>query len=272
MKQEVFESKLKPILLWMGTIVSAIMSIAYIIIVFVLVEGFKAKALLQTTVFSIITAVIGFCIMQMLKIQGQTFAKNIQSNKDTLDKYTRLVLNKSTEKEKKKMSIQSYWISSTIIDFLVKCGTLVITSVGMVYIMIEGSKDYSLLLLAVVNLLMFAGFGFISLVKTYDFYNDQYVPYMQDKIDEVNNEKQDKRLGMDKNQFTEQRDPVVHDNSRDNLLDTGMDSSASSTNCEPVVVDSSKCSNSILGGTIHTSNSTSDSTDYANQENNKKEM
>lgn len=182
MNNDTFENKLKPILLWMGTIVSGIMSIAYIIIVFVLVEGFQAKALLQTTIFSIITAIIGFCIMQMLKIQGQTFAKNNPENKKVLDDYTKIVLNKSTEKEKRKMSIKSYWISSTIIDFIIKCGTLVLTSVGMVYIMIEGSKDYSLLLLAVVNLLMFAGFGFISLVKTYDFYNDQYVPYMQDKI------------------------------------------------------------------------------------------
>lgn len=68
MNNDTFENKLKPILLWMGTIVSGIMSIAYIIIVFVLVEGFQAKALLQTTIFSIITAIIGFCIMQMLKI------------------------------------------------------------------------------------------------------------------------------------------------------------------------------------------------------------
>jgi hypothetical protein len=177
-----FEKKLKPILLWMGTIVSIIMSIAYIIIVFVLVEGFKAKALLQTTVFSIITAVVGFCIMQMLKIQGQMFAKNNEENQKIINDYTQLILNKATEKQKKKMSIKSYWITSTIIDFIIKCGTLIITSVGMVYIMIEGSKDYSLLLLALVNLLMFAGFGLISLVKTYDFYNDQYVPYMKDKI------------------------------------------------------------------------------------------
>lgn len=70
MNNNFFENKLKPILLWMGTIVSVIMAIAYIVIVFVLVEGFQSKALLQTTVFSIITAAVGFCIMQMLKIQG----------------------------------------------------------------------------------------------------------------------------------------------------------------------------------------------------------
>ena len=77
MEQTFFEKKLKPILLYMGTIVSVIMAIAYILVVFVLIEGFKAEKLLNTTIFSVITAAIGFCIMQMLKIQGQDFAKNL---------------------------------------------------------------------------------------------------------------------------------------------------------------------------------------------------
>lgn len=59
----IFESKIKPFLLYMGTIVSIIMAIAYIIVVFVLIEGFKAETLLNTTIFSIITAIVGFCIM-----------------------------------------------------------------------------------------------------------------------------------------------------------------------------------------------------------------
>ena len=70
MNQSLFENKIKPILLWMGTIVSAIMAIAYIVVVFVLIEGFKVDTILNTTIFSIVTAIIGFCIMQMLKIQG----------------------------------------------------------------------------------------------------------------------------------------------------------------------------------------------------------
>ena len=88
MEQTFFEKKLKPILLYMGTIVSVIMAIAYILIVFVLIEGFKVEKLLNTTIFSVITAAIGFCIMQMLKIQGQTFAKNLPQNKETIKKYS----------------------------------------------------------------------------------------------------------------------------------------------------------------------------------------
>jgi hypothetical protein len=192
MEQTFFEKKLKPILLYMGTIVSVVMAIAYILVVFVLIEGFKVDKLLNTTIFSIITAAIGFCIMQMLKIQGQSFAKNLPANKDIIDKYSK----REGEKERKYKSLKRYWITSAISDAVVKCLTLALTSIGMIYIMIEGSGDYSLLILAGVNLLMFAGFGLIALCKAYDFFNEEYVPYMLHEIDKCskNEEKTDKCL------------------------------------------------------------------------------
>ena len=64
-----------------------------------------------------------------------------------------------------------------------KCATLGATTVGLVYIVIVGSNDYNLLLLAVVNLLMFICFGFLSLVNAYDFFNQRHVPYMLDQLE-----------------------------------------------------------------------------------------
>lgn len=186
MEQTFFEKKLKPFLLYMGTIVSVIMAIAYILVVFVLIEGFRAEKLLNTTIFSVITAAIGFCIMQMLKIQGQTFAKNLPQNKETIKKYSERNLDNG--KKRKFKSMKHYWVISVIKDVLIKCLTLAITSIGMIYIMIEGSGDYSLLFLAGVNLLMFAGFGLISLCKAYDFYNEEYIPYMLNEIEGAKNE------------------------------------------------------------------------------------
>lgn len=186
MEQTFFEKKLKPILLYMGTIVSVIMAIAYILVVFVLIEGFKVEKLLNTTIFSVITAAIGFCIMQMLKIQGQDFAKNLPQNKETIKKYSERNINNG--KKRKFKSIKHYWVFSVIKDILIKCLTLAITSIGMIYIMIEGSGDYSLLFLAGVNLLMFTGFGLISLCKAYDFYNEEYIPYMLNEIEGSKNE------------------------------------------------------------------------------------
>lgn len=189
MEQTFFERKLKPILLYMGTIVSVVMAIAYILVVFVLIEGFKVERLLNTTVFSIITAAIGFCIMQMLKIQGQSFAKNLPVNKQIIDRYSKR--NCENEKERKYKSLKRYWITSAISDIAFKCLTLALTSIGMIYIMIEGSGDYSLLILAAVNLLMFAGFGLIALCKAYDFFNEEYVPYMLHEIDKCSNKNDD---------------------------------------------------------------------------------
>lgn len=68
MKKETFEQRIKPVLMWMGTIVASVMAISYIIIVLVLIEGFKVETLLNTSLFSLVTALIGFCIMQMLKM------------------------------------------------------------------------------------------------------------------------------------------------------------------------------------------------------------
>lgn len=269
MEQNVFESKIKPILLWMGTIVAVVMAIAYVIVVFVLIEGFKSETVLNTSLFSLVTAIIGFCIMQMLKIQGQSFAKSSEENQKIIKLYSR---NKT--KDKKSHSLKYYWLTSGASDILTKCLTLALTSVGMVYIMIEGNKDYSLLLLAGVNLLMFAGFGLISLVKAYDFYNESYVPYMLEKIEEAENERKeeankkeaDKLMEMVETKHTEQKHDCNNTDCRSDILESSVDISAVSLNSESVVLDNNNSSDSILGRTIYTSNCPTVSMDNAVKE------
>ena len=78
------ERKILPILNYIGIIGAVIMAIAYIVIVFVLINGFKAEALLQTTVFACVNAAVGFIIMQFLKYQGESFAKMLPENKEIL--------------------------------------------------------------------------------------------------------------------------------------------------------------------------------------------
>jgi hypothetical protein len=190
-----FETKIKPALLWTGTAVASIMAIAYVIVVFVLVEGFKAETLLNTTIFSVVTAIIGFCIMQMLKIQGKTFAENLPENKEIVKKYN---LSKSKPKLKKLKSMNWFWLWSIISDVLTRCLMLALMSIGMVYIMVEGSGYYNLILLAVVNLLMFAGFGLLSLVSAYDYYNDNHIPYLLQKIEENQTEELEKEKEEEK--------------------------------------------------------------------------
>lgn len=172
-----FEKKVKPVLTYVGLIGATICSIAYIISVFVLINGFKVEKILNTTVFAIVNAIVGFVIMQFLKYQGTSFAKELPVNKEIIDKY----YNTKT-KDKKLHSIKYFWITTVIKDALIKCGTLAITTFGVIYIVIQGSNDYNLMLLAVVNLLMFICFGFLSLVKAYDFFNQMHIPYIVEQL------------------------------------------------------------------------------------------
>ena len=174
------ERKILPVLNYIGIIGAVIMAIAYIVIVFVLINGFKAEALLQTTVFACVNAAVGFIIMQFLKYQGESFAKMLPENKEVIERYY-----KTKTKDKKLHSITYFWVTTVIKDIIVKCATLGITTIGIIYIVIQGSNDYNLLLLALVNLLMFVCFGFISLNSAYEFYNNKHVPYM---IEQLNKE------------------------------------------------------------------------------------
>lgn len=175
-----FEEKIKPVLNYVGLIGAIIMAIAYIVIVLVLIRGFKAEALLQTTVFACVNAGVGFIIMQFLKIQGSSFAKMLPENKEIIEQYY-----KTKTKDKKLHSMTYFWVTTTVKDVIIKCLTLGATTIGLVYIVIVGSNDYNLLLLAVVNLLMFICFGFLSLVNAYDFFNQRHVPYMVDQLEKA---------------------------------------------------------------------------------------
>lgn len=180
------EKKILPILNYVGIIGAAIMVVAYIIAVFVLIRGFKAEALMQTTIFGCVNAATGFVIMQFLKIQGVSFAKMLPENQRVIKEY----YNTKT-KDKKPHSITFFWTTSVIKDVVMKCATLSATTIGLIYIVVQGSNDYNLLFLAIVNLLMFMCFGFISLVNAYDFYNNNHVPYMIGKLNEAKETKQD---------------------------------------------------------------------------------
>lgn len=188
------EKKILPILNYVGIIGAAIMTIAYIIAVFVLIKGFKAEALLQTTIFGCVNAATGFVIMQFLKIQGVSFAKMLPENEDIIKQYY-----KTKTKDKKVRSIKYFWTTSVIKDVLTKCATLAATTIGLIYIVIQGSNDYNLLFLAIVNLLMFMCFGFISLVSAYDFYNQRHVPYMVEQLQKVHEQEAQKEQEEEQN-------------------------------------------------------------------------
>lgn len=176
-----FEKRIKPLLQYVGAIGAAIMSIMYIIVIVVLIVGFEKHNIKNTTVFSLINAVVGLIIMQFLKIQGISFAKNLTENQTLIKEYYGTLTT-----DKKLKSIKDFMIWSTIRDIIIKGAGLIISSIGIIYIVIQGSGDYTLLLLAVVNLLMFISFGILSMNSAYEFYNNYHVPYMKEQLKNKN--------------------------------------------------------------------------------------
>ena len=176
-RRSFFEKRIQPILQYVGVIGAILMSIMYIIMVVILIIGFKAQSIQNTIVFAIINAIVGLMIMQFLKIQGISFAKNLPENIEIIKQY----YNTKT-KDKKIQSIKYYWTSSLIKDIIFKGLSIAFTTAGIIYIVIVGSNDYTLLLLALVNLILFICFGLLALNNAYEFYNNKHVPYMQEMI------------------------------------------------------------------------------------------
>lgn len=189
-KKNTFETKIKPILQYVGAIGATLMSIMYIVVIVILIIGFKAQTFQQALIFALVNAVVGLIIMQFLKIQGIAFAENIPENKAIKDEYYR-----TRTRDKKYESINSYWVKSIIKDIVWKGLSVIISTAGLIYIVIQGCGDYTLLLLALVNLVLFICFGLLALNSAYEFYNNKHIPYMLNQIENrVNKEDIDKCL------------------------------------------------------------------------------
>lgn len=184
MTQQFFEKRIKPLLMYVGIIGSVIMSIAYILIMMIMILGFEAQSSLeQRLLYAGINAIWGFIIMQFLKIQGITFAENLEQNKKIIEASSKKKL-----KKEKFRSINYYWITSITKDLLIKVVTVFISTAVILYIVIKGNEDFTYLILAFVNLLMFICFGLLSLVKAYDFFNMKHIPYLLNKLSIIEKE------------------------------------------------------------------------------------
>ena len=175
------QEKLINVLKYIGIIGATICSVAYIFVVIVLIQGFKVETTTQTVIFAVVNAIVGVIIMQFVKVQGEQFAKNKPENKKIIDEYYN-----SKTKDKKLHSMRYYWVTSIIQDIFTKVLTVFASTFGIIYIVVIGSNDWNLLMLAFVNLLLFICFGLLALNNAFEFFNNKHIPYMKEKIREVN--------------------------------------------------------------------------------------
>jgi len=178
-RSEILSASIRELLLYVGFASAIISAIAYIVITAVMVNGFTSNFEVRNQiVFSILGAIVGLMITFSLRSQGIAFAKrNPDAQKVMRDYYE--ALNK-TKKEKDLHTISHYMIKATIIDIIVK-GTLVATSTFFIlYIFIEGGKNWGLIGLALANIFLFTGFGLVGLANIYDKYLDEHIPVIKE--------------------------------------------------------------------------------------------
>ena len=177
LSSKTFEEKIQPLLVYTGFIGAILSGVMYIVVTIVLIMGFQAKTFTQAIVFAIVGAVLGMIIFFFLRYQGISFAKALPENQKVLEQY-----NTKTPKTKYH-SLKYFWIRTTIADIVTKGCTVALSTAGIIYIVIEGSQDYKLILLAIANLILFACLGLVALSNAYDYYNEQHVPYMKEVIE-----------------------------------------------------------------------------------------
>ena len=180
MNKDVFEHKIKPILTYVGSIGAVLTSMAYIILILVFIKGFEFKQTTQTIVFAIINAAVGLIIANFLKYQGISFAKELPENEELIKQYYSL-----HTKDKKNHGITFFWVTTVIKDILIKGIGIAVSTAGLIYIVIVGSNDWSLMLMAIVNLILFVCCGLLSLNKAYEYFNNVYVNYMKEQINAI---------------------------------------------------------------------------------------
>ena len=250
MNKNTFETKIKPVLSYVGAIGAGLMCVAYVIVVFVLIRGFKATVIFNTLLFAAVNAIVGFIILQFLKVQGISFAKLIPENDEIIKEYY-----STKTKDKKPHSMQFYWATSIAKDIVTKCLSVAITSAGLIYIIIQGSNDWNLLLLAMVNLIMFICFGFLALVNAYEFFNNTFIPYMKEKIDET---KIKEAVAVVEEECTNKGHDTVDAAIRADILEPVHSDGNISTDSKSVVLDG-LCNNmGVLGCSTDTCDGSSD--------------
>jgi len=169
---------IKDYMLYTGFALAIISAISYIGIVFVMIRGFEEAIELQNQlVFSILGVAVGLVIAFSLKQQGIAFAKSEDNSKQVMKDYYE-ALNKSKQ-EKDLHTIGYYLFISTIKDIIFKGTGVAVTTYFIINISINGGGNWSLLFMAISNILFFIGLGLIALSTFYDKYINEHLPVIE---------------------------------------------------------------------------------------------
>lgn len=157
-------------------------AVAYLILVVILVVGVKQSMMLQQRVwFLVLGAITGVLITMSLLTQGIQLSSSLPDNEKTLKKYNSLKYGV----KKKAEWMNTMWFF-TIKNFVITLFTKVLSVAASTWlvlnIVIEGSGEATLVLTAIANIVMYLGFGMLTLNKAYNWHDQDYIELVKTKI------------------------------------------------------------------------------------------
>lgn len=183
-RKEGINEKIRAVLTYVGWMLSGIFSIVYIIVLLILIFGFRAQISGENILLiASIGAFFTFAITMSLMYQGILLAKNYPAVKAVEDEYFN-VINKQ-KPEKKIKTIKYYLIKTTLSNIFFKAGTVLVTTYAVINFIVMGMQDIMILWLGIANILMATGFGLLTLLSAYDFYLDQHIPALRIKTEKL---------------------------------------------------------------------------------------
>ena len=179
--------KWKDFLTYTGIVMAVISSIVYLIVVFILINGFEVDYSKEEIIsFLLLGAATGVMINIAMRIQGLDLARLTPKAKEVQAK-----LNDLTAKSKE-VKLRPLWVmhlANTARDILIKGGTITLTMYYAISISYKGLGEQKYMLLAFANVFLYFGLSLITMNKSYDYYIDKNIPYMEKQIFKLEEER-----------------------------------------------------------------------------------
>ena len=179
--------KWKDFLTYTGIAMAIISAIVYLIVVFILINGFEVDYSREEIIsFLLLGAATGVMINIAMRIQGLDLARLTPKAKATQAKLNDLT---AKSKEVKLMPLWAMHLVSILKDIIFKGGAITLTMYFAISISYKGLGEQKYMLLAFANVFMYLGLSLITMNKAYDYYIDKNIPYMEKQIIKLEEER-----------------------------------------------------------------------------------
>lgn len=179
--------KWKDFLTYTGIAMAIVSAIVYLIVVFILINGFEVDYSSEEIIsFLLLGGATGVMINISMRIQGLDLARLTDKAKEVQAK-----LNDLTAKSKE-TKLRPLWVMHFVNiakDILIKGGTITLTMYFAISISYKGLGEQKYMLLAFANVFLYFGLSLITMNKSYDYYIDKHIPFMEKQIFKLEEER-----------------------------------------------------------------------------------